>query len=53
MGLCLALALLARLRTHSLADAIRLAVMAALAPADFEGNAHRQPRTDASHGSSE
>jgi two-component system, LuxR family, response regulator FixJ len=43
--------MLVRLRTRSLAEAIRLAVMAALAPADPKARAaHRRPRGDASRG---
>jgi two-component system response regulator FixJ len=43
--------MLARLGTHSLAEAIRLAVLAGLPPADLEVNAaDRQRRSGASHG---
>jgi two-component system response regulator FixJ len=43
--------MLARLRTHSLAEAIRLAVLAGLPPADLEANtADRQRRSGASRG---
>ena len=43
--------MLARLGTHSLAEAIRLAVLAGLSPADLEANtADRQRRPGASRG---
>jgi two-component system, LuxR family, response regulator FixJ len=43
--------MLARLGTHSLAEAIRLAVLAGLSPTDFENNpADRQRRSGASRG---
>ena len=43
--------MLARLGTHSLAEAIRLAVLAGLPPADLEANAAgRQRRSGASRG---
>jgi two-component system response regulator FixJ len=46
--------MLARLGTHSLAEAIRLAVLAKLAPANLETNAAHRPRhAGASRGSTE